>query len=340
MDYAGGHSLAAATPLGTTLRVFRRDQPGLTVASEQFDGVYDSTAGATHTDWRRYVAAFDRYNGMRLSGWHWHLSSTLPPSAGMSSSASLLLALLTAADACTGIARDPMVLARLAQKIETEGVGVGCGLLDQLSILFGNDQHLVHIHYAPVAVDPVPCPAAVGDFLVIHTGIERSLQTSGYNDRPRECADALAALKKNHPHLEHLAQAKEPWLEVLETPLRQRARHVVREVARVNAAAAALQQRDGAALGSLLNAAHESLSGDFAVSLPPIDTMVARLQAHPAVLGARLMGGGFGGGVLALARPGQGAAALEELVTLCAGVDDITPRGWLVPPSRGVGLRS
>ncbi len=335
VDYAGGCSLAAATPMGATLRAVPENGAGLLVESDRYDTVFDSHAPGDFTDWRRYIQAFVQVQGVALRGWRWFVSSDLPSGAGLSSSASLLVGLTLLAAACEGKTHDPMDTALLAQKVEREGVGVQVGLLDQLSVLYGQPGQLVDIHYAPCRVEPLVFPPDMGSFAIIHSGVKRELSGAGYNNRPMECQQALEILKQKTPGLANLASASEPRLSELPPLLRKRARHVITEVRRVAQARSAIRAQDAARLGELLNETHASLSEDFEVSLPQMDALVGALRQHAAVLGARMMGGGFGGGVICLLDASADEKTLAELVSLAATVPGISPQGWLTPPSAG-----
>jgi galactokinase len=155
--------------------------------------------------------------------------------------------------------------------------------------------------------------------VVVHSGVPRTLAGSAYADRRRECEAAEA-------HIGPLRLAR-PGDErsIADAVLRSRARHVLTENERVRDTAVALRGGDVGALGGLLAASHASLRDDFAVSVPAVDALVDRLVATDGVHGARMTGGGFGGCVVALARPG----ALTEgwPVGASAGARVLSPDG-------------
>lgn len=224
----------------------------------------------------------------------------LPQGSGLSSSAALEAALCLALLAVAGEEppADRRELARLCSRVENDWVGAETGLLDQLASLYGEPGHAVRIDFATLDLEPVPL--ALGDWrlVTLDSGAAHSHAGSGYNERRRECREACTALG-----IASLREAREADLDRLADPLRARVRHVLSENARVDAMVAALAAGDLEAAGRLLDASHASLRDDYAASVPEVERTVARLTAAGAA-GARMVGGGFGGAVLALLGPG------------------------------------
>ena len=223
--------------------------------------------------------------------------------AGLSSSAALEAALALALLAVAGEEEPPdrRELARLCSRVENDWVGAQTGLLDQVAALCGEPGHAVRIDFATLAVDPVPLDLDGWTMVTLGSGAAHSHAESGYNDRRRECREAAAALG--------VASLREASSEAdLPEPLAARVRHVLSENARVDAVVDALGARDLDAVARLLDASHASLRDDYAVSVPAVERTVARLKAAGAA-GARIVGGGFGGAVLALLPPGVAVPA-------------------------------
>jgi galactokinase len=179
-------------------------------------------------------------------------------------------------------------------------------------------------------------------FVVIDSRVTRTLGTSSYPVRVRECAAAVAALEAhwNRPvgnlasvSLDDLASLDE---NVLEAPLDARARHIVSDIARVHAGETAMNERDWVAFGELMNASGASSAGDYAISHPQVEALVAVMKTVPGVVGARMMGGGEGGSTLALLR----RDALDDLrVKVAEFFDDDSARDAIVPMSFAPGAR-
>lgn len=226
--------------------------------------------------------------------------ATLPAGAGLGSSAAYEVALLRALDEAFGLDLDARDIALLAWRAETEGVGVPCGVMDQMASSLGTPGEALLIDCRSLEVRPVAIPPAAR-FTVHDSGVRHANATSGYAERRAECREAAALLGVER--LRDLADdpgwATSGRLTSGSRPA-LRARHVVEENARVHAFADALSRGDLVAAGELMTASHVSQRDLFEVSVPEVDALVERLLAEGA-LGARLTGGGFGGSVVALA---------------------------------------
>jgi galactokinase len=215
--------------------------------------------------------------------------------AGLSSSAALSTALALALLAAAGEDEpaDRRELAKLCSRVENDWVGAETGLLDQLAALYGEPGRAVRIDFATLAIEPVPLDWTL---VTLNSGAAHSHAESGYNERRAECRAACARLG-----VASLREATD--IDALRDPLRRRARHVLTENARVDAMVEALRAGDLDAAGRLLDASHASLRDDYEASVPEVERTVERLKAAGAA-GARMVGGGFGGAVLALLGPG------------------------------------
>jgi galactokinase len=191
---------------------------------------------------------------------------------------------------------DPIEVARLCSRIEHEHAGAETGLLDQLASLLGQEGHALRLDVRTLEARPVQLDLRGHMLAVLDSGAPRALAHSGYNERRVECRRAAELLG-----VASLRDATEPA--GLPDPLERRVRHVIRENARVDAAVAALEAGNMAMLGELLDASHASLRDDYDVSVPEVERAVDACRRAGAI-GARIMGGGFGGSVLALFPPG------------------------------------
>jgi galactokinase len=238
--------------------------------------------------------------GVHVRGADLRITGSVPRGGGLSSSAALevatVLALLEQADSPGAL--DRTELAKLCSRVEDEWAGARTGLLDQLASLWGEEDHAVRIDFRSLAVTPVPLELDGHQLVTLNSGDHHSNAASGYNQRRAECARACELLG-----VVSLREATIERAEQLPAPLNRRARHVIAENERVERAALALERRDFEQLGRLLDAAHASLRDDYEVSTAAVEAAVGRLEQAGA-LGARIMGGGFGGHVLGLLPPG------------------------------------
>jgi galactokinase len=220
-------------------------------------------------------------------------TTDLPVGAGLASSASFEVALALA----FGHPGPALDLARFCQSAEQRATGVPCGIMDQLAAAAGVVGHALLIDCAELSVEPVLVPPDA-EIVVVDSGQSRRLAGSAYADRRRACEEAEALIGPlRTATLDRLAA-------IPDAGLRARARHVVSENGRVRDFAAAMAAGDLGACGRLMGESHRSLAADFEVSTPRLDQLVADLCDRPDVFGARLTGAGFGGCVVALARPG------------------------------------
>jgi galactokinase len=236
------------------------------------------------------------------------IESTVPIGAGVSSSAALEVAVLQAMRSLLNLSISDLEIALMAQRAE-QGVGVPCGVMDQLVAAVGQPHQALFLDTRSLTFELIPCPQHYR-WAVVHSGKTRSLAESGYTVRRQECEAAAALLQ-----VKSLREVMDPGeLQMLPEPLRRRAKHVVTENQRVLETVAALRQGTMASLGELMNQSQRSQQHDFEVTVSETEDLCAIAIAQGA-LGARQTGGGFGGAIVALvpeAIAGQWWAAVQE----------------------------
>ena len=249
-----------------------------------------------------------------------HVTSEVPIGVGLSSSAALEVAMLRALRLLLRLPFDDVEIARMAQRAEVDFAGVNCGIMDQMASSLADPSHALFLDARTLATERWPLPPGCA-VLVLDSGVQRSLVTSAFNQRRRECEEACARLG-----VASLRDVEAEQVEALPEPWRRRARHVVGENARV---LRAVTGADAAVLGQMMNASHASLRDDYEVSVAPLDELVALLQEHAAVFGAKLTGAGFGGACVAVVESGRvGEIANETLRRFTA----LGGRGALLSP--------
>lgn len=310
-DYNDGFVMPIALDRGVTVAAARRTDRRCRLASLEMQGVVEFDLARLHRDpadaWGGYargVAWALQEAGHPLCGLDAVLSSDVPVGAGLSSSAALEVALAFLWQEICGFEMPGPEMARLCQRAENEFVGVKCGIMDQFISRLGRVDHALLIDCRSLEFRYVPVPSDGVCFIVADTGKRRGLVDSEYNARRKECEAAVRFFASRRPGVLALRDVTPDELADAERDLSpvtfSRARHVVLENQRTLDAAMALERGEIEALGALMNASHESLRDEYAVSCPELDLMVDLARAVPGVLGSRLTGAGFGGCTVSL----------------------------------------
>jgi galactokinase len=328
-DYNGGLSLPFAIDDGVMVTATAIEGDRLEVVAYDIDDGAQDVFPMAHPPrdgddgWRAFVrgvVAELTAAGHALVPARLEIAGTLPQGSGLSSSAALEVALALALLGLAGETEpDRLALARLCSKVENDWVGAQTGLLDQTASLLGTDGNALRIDFATMETRSVPLELGDWRLATVDSGEKHSLASSGYNKRRSECDEAVWRLD-----VHSLREATVEQVETLPDHLRRRAEHVLGENARVDATVAALHVGDLVAVGHLLDASHASLRDLYEVSTDAVEDTVRRCKDAGAA-GARMVGGGFGGHVLALfppdatlpddayeVAPAQGARLIDE----------------------------
>jgi galactokinase len=316
-DYTGGLVLPMALELGVTIsgqlggdrlnltsdghdplrvdwdRWFADDRP---VGGDDEPRSVTERLAEIEPAWGRFIVSIANQLGER-PGFSGAIQSTLPlGGTGLSSSTALTCAalLLFGPDRAD---TDRLELAKLARQAEIDATGVQIGIMDQAASLACTARHALLLDCGDLSIRHVEVPDSL-EVLVVHSGHARELADSAYNDRRQACETIEARIGP-------LRAATLDTVGELDDPvLRRRARHVVTENARVLAMIEAFEADDPLQAGAVLKEGHASLAEDYEVSIPLVDDLVERLNRTDGVYGARMTGGGFGGSLVALCRPG------------------------------------
>ena len=297
VDYCGGPVMPGAIDRSVTVGAAANNTGALRVHTPLGRATLPLDRFTANGDWRDYVAgmAFALAEAGHIEALQGHdliIDSTVPVGVGVSSSAALEVAVgLALSDGGVSGAE----LARIAQRAENDFVGMPCGIMDQFASACGQAGHLLLLDCATLECEPVPFPEAAR-LVLIDSGVAHSHATGAYRDRRADCEAAAASLG-----VTLLAEVADPGaLDSLSGNPLKRARHVLGEIRRTRQARDALIAGDLAGVGKLMNESHASLSHDMEVSTPEVDRLAGLAQSTHGVFGARMMGGGFGGSVIAL----------------------------------------
>lgn len=310
-DYNEGFVLPMAANLRTYVAAAPRDDSLIRVHSfnlgEQLLFDLEVKLSPAQKRWLSYIEGVARVladKRLSLKGADVAISSQVPIGAGLSSSAALEMSVGYALLKLAGTEVDLMQLALCAQTAEHLFVGTKSGLMDQLTAAFGvrNQAMLIDCRSLEreLAVMNLPNMAVV----ICDTGVKHSLATSAYNERRRECEQAVTILKIWNPAINSLRDVTladvESHKDLMPEGIQRRCRHVISENDRTLSAAQALRHGHVERLGELMNLSHESLRDDYEVSCRELDLMVELARQQEGVAGARMMGGGFGGSTVNL----------------------------------------
>ena len=324
-DYHGGFVLPAVIRQRTRVQLRARDDERVRAWS---DGISEGVAEYTLGGETRGRGWLDYIQGATVAlaalhapirGFDLRIESDVPLGAGLSSSAALEIGTLRALRAAFHLELDDVALAKAGQAVETEFVGAPIGIMDQMAASLGRDGAALFLDTRTLQVEHIALPANA-DVLVLDSGLTHAHAGGEYATRRRESFEAARLL--GAAQLRDVGIGDLPRLAALPPLLARRARHVVTENQRVLDAVLALRAGDPVRLGTLFNASHDSMRDDYETSLPEIDRLVDLAQHDPDVFGARLTGGGFGGGIVVLAHAGTADSVAARVASAYAIATD------------------
>lgn len=340
-DYNEGYVLSAAINHGVRAEGSATGDHRIRLTTDgghpPVEAVFDALRPIEGTGaWANYplgVVEALRADGIPLGGFEARFASDLPIGAGLSSSAALEVATATLLRKLFPFERTPIQIARLCRQAENRFVGVNCGLLDQVSSVFGRAGHIVFLDCRTESVETVPFPADLA-LLITHSGVKHALVGGEYNERRAQCFEAARIL--GVPMLRDtdragLNAARDRMPDVTF----RRAMHVVGENERVLAGIDLLRRNDGSGFGALMFDSHESSRIHFENSAPELDVLVDLARSLPGILGSRLTGGGFGGATVSLVRSDQVGVLAAELAERYRAATGNPGRCWVCEPSDG-----
>jgi galactokinase len=346
-DYNAGLVLPMAIQLETVVAFTPRPRRELLLASTHATGpvlIDLSQPPRPRGDWTDYivgVASVLEQEGCTIDGAELSIASTVPPGAGLSSSAALEVAAAFAL--LDGVIPDRLTLARWCQRAENDFVGARCGIMDQYVACLGQAGHALMIDCRSYESRPVPLPPTAA-VVVSDTMVRHDNAGGEYNLRRRQCEEAAAVVAAAQPDVQTLRDVTTTDLlrhrDRLSDVQFRRARHVLSENARVLAAAEALERGDLTRAGELMSESHRSLRDDFEVSGAELDLLVDLAVAQPGVVGSRMTGGGFGGSTVTLVAESATATVVAAIRAGFFRETGTVPHIWVCTPSDGASAVS
>jgi galactokinase len=343
-DYNGGQVLPIAIDRRTYVAVSAAPRAGVSRIisdKESAPAEFDIRSIARTGKWWDYVTGVCvSMNAGRIDPEQLDIAivSDVPSGSGLSSSAALELAASVAIATLVADQSTLKELALLAWRVETQFVGVSCGVMDQFACALGKRDNALHLWCDTLETRQVPMREAV---LIFDTNMPRSLRASEFNMRQRECVEALRLLRERDPQLKNLADARPDEVRAARMPrtLEKRALHVTEENLRVGELVAALQT-SGAVSGDLLLASHRSLRDQYECSTRELDWFVERVMTTPGVRGARLTGAGWGGCAIAVGDHDALVGAEDAISSDYEMTFGRRPRTWLTRAGDGARIET
>lgn len=304
-DYNEGFVLPAAIDKAAYVAIAKRADNKVGMYATAFHEDFETSLQdikTTPLGWPNYIlGVIDQIqkSGVELSGFNLLVDGDIPIGAGLSSSAALECATLFAITELFGFQFTKIQMAYMAQKAEHDFAGVNCGLMDMFASLFGKEGHVIKLDCRSLEYEYVPLDIKGYKILLLNTNVKHQLSSSEYNTRRIQCEQGITWIQAHEPLVLSLRDATVAMLDEYILPkdvlIYNRCKYVVEENARLLNACNDLKNGNIQALGEKMFETHEGLKSLYEVSCPELDFLVDQVKGHPAVLGARMMGGGFGG---------------------------------------------
>ena len=304
-DYSGGLILPAAIDFSTIAVISPRSDNEVVIYSENFsreirNSLSDFPVKGNHhwSDYPLGVAWALREKGVNVPGFSMNISGNVPLGAGLSSSASIEVAVALAILSLTESELSREEIALLCQRAENSFVGANSGIMDQFIACFGERDHAVLVDTRSLTHAAVPIPENV-HLVVCNSMVKHSHAGGEYNTRRAEVDEGSRILRASNPRLQELRDATIADLDAAHSEMPEnvflRCRHIVTENVRVQQTVEAFKANELQRVGQLMSAAHASYRDDFAASVPEVEVLIELAAQQPGLIGARLTGGGFGG---------------------------------------------
>lgn len=314
-DYNDGFVLPAAidkvmvlalAPNGLdTCRLYATDM------EEYYESDLDVEFNKNGMPWTNYIlGAIDQLgkNGREIGGFDCVFGGDIPIGAGLSSSAALEGGVIYGLSHLFGLELSKLDMALMGQRVENEFVGVQCGIMDQFVNIHGKEGYALKLDCRSLEFDLFPFRRSDISIILCDTGVRRELADSEYNIRRQQCEEGVRTFHAYNPDIESLRDVDlfmlNKYREELDPVVYRRCKYVLEENERVEAACEDLTDNDFEAFGRHMYRSHYGLRDLFEVSCKELDTLVEIAEDSEGVLGARMMGGGFGGCTLNLVEKG------------------------------------
>jgi len=347
-DYNEGFVLPTAIDKAIYVGIGKRDDNIIRLYAEDFKEYFELALADVHPvdkGWPNYIlGVVDQLlsRGMSLGGFDMYIDGDVPLGAGLSSSAALECAVGFALNVLFDLEIERVDIAKIGQLAEHTYAGVKCGIMDQFASVMSKADHVVKLDCRDLSFSYKPLELGDYAILLLNTNVKHSLASSAYNDRRASCEEGVRLVQQQFPEVKSL---RDVTLEMLETHVKPvdievytKCRFVVEENERLHQACDALEQGDLETVGRQMFSAHEGLSKEYEVSCPELDFLVDYVKSFPEVIGARMMGGGFGGCTINLVKKSFQDLLVERLAPIYKKQFNLELTAIKVIPSNGTEL--
>ncbi len=303
-DYNEGFVLPGAVDKKIYVAIERNNEGTLNVWANQYKQQLSFSMDAVHPvqGWATYLLGmvyYFRQKGLGISGVDVVIDGDVPLGAGMSSSAAVCSAFGFALNELFGLGLSKMDIALTGQKTEHVFAGVKCGIMDQFASLHGKKGHLMKLDCRSLEYEYIPFDFPDHRIVLVNTMVSHSLASSEYNTRRQQCEEGVATLQKRFTSINSLRDVSLEQLEQCKAELNEvvyrRCSFIINENERLLRGCECLQNGDLKSFGQIMFAAHQGLSKGYEISCKESDFLVEKAKGFNGLMGARQMGGGFGG---------------------------------------------
>ncbi|KQB37034.1 Galactokinase [Flavobacterium daejeonense] len=312
--------------------------------NDEFEIDVTAEVSLDKNEWTNYIRGIInqlKINGFQFEGVNCVFSSNIPVGSGLSSSAALECGFLFGMNDLFNLNIKPIDIALLGQKSE-HWVGIKCGIMDQFSSVMGQEDKVIKIDCRTLEYTYHDANFADYSLILFDSNVKHSLMTSAYNERRQQCEEGIAIVKANFPEIKSFRDCTEQTIIDLKDKMShdvfRRSLFVVKEINRVIQACEALDNGNIEFLGELMFATHDGLSKDYEVSCEELDLLVDLAKKETAVIGSRLMGGGFGGCTINLVKKGHEQEIKDKFSKLYTEAFGIELKIYDVKVSNGTSL--
>lgn len=351
-DYNGGFVLPAAIDKSVYFAVgLRMDKTCHFFAydlDENFTTHLDNLKKTTVNTWANYLMGVLQIiqkklpNANLANGVNVVFGADLPSGAGMSSSAAIENGMGLALNELFNLGLSKLDLVRISQQAENEFVGMNCGIMDMFASMMGIENQLVRLDCRDLTYQYFPFDVPHLRLVLCDTMVKHTLVNSEYNTRKKECEEGVNILQNFNSSIQSLRDVSPTFLDLYQKSLKpvvyNRCKYVVKEIERVVKTCEALVNQDFTLIGNLMYETHEGLSKDYEVSCAELDFLVEKARLTEGVLGARMMGGGFGGCTLNLVAVDKLESVIQTLTLAYQNAFGIKMSYYIVKPANGIIL--